>query len=62
MEFFFKQKARKPDFELTKPSTGQEYNESNTEKENQNKRPGLPAYKTAQEATEKEKGKLHYTS
>jgi hypothetical protein len=36
--FGVKQKARKPDFELTKPSTGQDYN---------NELLGLPAYKTA---------------
>jgi hypothetical protein len=49
----FKQKARKPDFELTKPSTGQDYNIELL---------GLPAYKTAKRTTEKKGSKLHYTS
>ena len=54
-----KHKARKPDFELTKPSTGQEYIESNNGKKK--RAAGLPAYKRAQATTEmgKKQATLH---
>jgi hypothetical protein len=39
--FFFKHKARKPDFELTKPSTGQAYNGSNNIKEEKQRNAGV---------------------
>jgi hypothetical protein len=47
----FKHNARKPDFELTKPSTIQEYNDNNNRKEKRNGLLGIPAYRATQEAT-----------